>query len=438
MLVNNQPITNQRPLLVVLCKYAGGYEFPADHPPEYYRTNIFDLSESQTMNGFFRENSNGRFQWSKVGPGVVGPIQFTAQEGYVPTLARAGGDERLADQLYYSNMVARLMTDGGINFAALDSNQDAEITGDELSLLFILSEGPFAAAARSPGRVQPPGFTFAINLGLAAGVGFRTPFDTTTHEVAHTLGAFDLYGPSCLSSALTLMSCTSGTWDGLQTFHLDPWHKLKLGWCEPRILSLRNQSQEALTASQLMQPGGQVVLYDPLRGANEYFILEYRAANSPNGPGYDRNVAGSGLVIWHVKQGAPLPGGVPGVFSEGAPKLSRGGNLVWGSDSTTPPLRWVDGCLTPTRLRVQPFATAAGSITVDIMPIPELWLDFHFSGLPEAGTFDQPYNTLAEGVANIELGGLLSMKSGSTAETMTITKAMTMQACGGLVTLGRP
>jgi M6 family metalloprotease-like protein len=364
--VNGELALGSRPLLAVLIDADGsGLEFPPDHNLDYYLTNIFDVSGAQAVNGFLLENSLGRFTFSRTGhPGVIGPVALSADERFPPTLARAGNDERLADLLFHSNLVARTMMSGLVNFAQFNTDANPDITGDELHLLFIFNEAGSGGATRSPGRVQPPGFSYALNVGSDSGVSFPTPFDTLTHELTHTLGAFDLYGPGCFGLGLTLMSCTSLTPDGRQTFHLDPWHKLKLGWCEPRLRSLGSNGVETLWAAQMMRPDAQVVIYDPARGASEYFILEYRTPNSPNGPGYDRDVAGGGLVIWQVKQGEPPPG-QPGVFTVGAPELSRGGNAVWSSGVETPDLVWTDGTSTRTRILVHPFNSGVGSIVVE-------------------------------------------------------------------------
>jgi len=364
--VNGELALGSRPLLVVLIDAEGsGLEYPPDHNLEYYRSNIFDVYEAQSVNGFLLENSNDRFSFSRTGhPGVIGPVALPADERYPPTLERAGGDVQLADLLFHSNLVARTMMSGLIDFTQLNTDANPDITGDELHLLFIFNEAGSGGAARSPGRVQPPGFDYALDVGSDAGVSFSTPFDTLTHELTHTLGGFDLYGASCLSVGLTLMSCTSYIPDGQQTFHLDPWHKLKLGWCEPRIRSLGSNGVETLWAAQMRRPDAQVVLYDPARGASEYFILEYRTSSSSSGPGYDREVAGSGLVIWQVKQGEPPPG-MPGVFTLGAPTLTRGGNGVWGSGITTPYLVWTDGASTLTRLQVRAFTPGTDSITIE-------------------------------------------------------------------------
>ncbi|MEW6741770.1 MAG: calcium-binding protein [Planctomycetota bacterium] len=65
-----------------------------------------------------------------------------------------------------------------------------------------------------------------------------------------------------------------------------------------------------------------------------------------------------------------------------------------------------------------------------------VWVDFTYVGT-ETGCFDSPYNTLAEGIAAVLSGGTLMIKTGSTSETPTVTKAMTLEAYGGAVTIGQ-
>jgi len=64
------------------------------------------------------------------------------------------------------------------------------------------------------------------------------------------------------------------------------------------------------------------------------------------------------------------------------------------------------------------------------------WVDFNYVGT-ENGTFDQPYNTLAEAIAAANPGDTICIKPGSSPETITITKAVTLRACGGPVTVGK-
>ncbi|MCC7290772.1 MAG: hypothetical protein IT449_01780 [Phycisphaerales bacterium] len=70
----------------------------------------------------------------------------------------------------------------------------------------------------------------------------------------------------------------------------------------------------------------------------------------------------------------------------------------------------------------------------------DVWVQF---GNPifEFGTFDNPYNTVAEGVSRCATGGLvrptLHVKSGTTSETLTINKDLVLNSCGGTAVIGQ-
>ncbi|MCK4578784.1 MAG: S8 family serine peptidase, partial [Candidatus Marinimicrobia bacterium] len=66
-----------------------------------------------------------------------------------------------------------------------------------------------------------------------------------------------------------------------------------------------------------------------------------------------------------------------------------------------------------------------------------VWVDFNYSGMIEMGLFDLPYNTLAEAVDAAGVGKTIAIKAGSSPETITITKEVTLRACGGTVTIGQ-
>src|SRR5262245_25685267 len=97
--------------------------------------------------------------------------------------------------------------------------------------------------------------------------------------------------------------------DDVQTFYLDPWHRMQFGWVQPHIRDMRVGGSVKLSVPQMVEnvgtePPSPLILFDPARGAREYFILEYR--NSAAGPKnhYDASVASNGLTIWHVQHGA--------------------------------------------------------------------------------------------------------------------------------------
>ena len=66
-----------------------------------------------------------------------------------------------------------------------------------------------------------------------------------------------------------------------------------------------------------------------------------------------------------------------------------------------------------------------------------VWMAFG-SPSPGNGTYSSPYNTLARGITNVPVGGVISIKSpGSSPETMMISKRMTIQSFGGTAIIGR-
>lgn len=74
----------------------------------------------------------------------------------------------------------------------------------------------------------------------------------------------------------------------------------------------------------------------------------------------------------------------------------------------------------------------------------DIWVDFSYAGPFEFGFFSFPYNTVTEGVANIDdwVSGAseypnLYIFEGSSSWTGTISKTMDIRACGGPVTIGQ-
>ncbi len=134
--------------------------------------------------------------------------------------------------------------------------------------------------------------------------------------------------------------------------HFDAWHKLSLGWVEPRIYHMSPPGTDAVHEG----PGGAIILWDQSRGASEYFIVERRRPNSP-GLRYDSGVAGDGVLIWRVQQGV-----LNGVGHMSAPNFAFGGSNVWRPGQQTPMLKWADG--SPTNIYLSIAADTAGSIRI--------------------------------------------------------------------------
>ena len=79
------------------------------------------------------------------------------------------------------------------------------------------------------------------------------------------------------------------------------------------------------------------------------------------------------------------------------------------------------------------------TVTVTAVPTPATWVDFD-NLFTEDGSEANPWNTLAEGLANVSAGGTININGGSatpfTSETPTINQAVTLRAVGGTVTIG--
>src|ERR1019366_297732 len=115
-----------------------------------------------------------------------------------------------------------------------------------------------------------------------------------------------------------------------------------------------------IPAAQAGDPTSPVILYDPAHGTSEFWIIEYRTQTSPYGSGYDANVAyfapstnRYGLAVWHIQQDSNYNlittvsnqvtlGRQPADWNEGPPNLKWGASTLWGSDSITPNLTWLN------------------------------------------------------------------------------------------------
>lgn len=80
-------------------------------------------------------------------------------------------------------------------------------------------------------------------------------------------------------------------------------------------------------------------------------------------------------------------------------------------------------------------AKGAGAKAMDTV-----WVDFDYDGT-ELGTETQPFNTLGEGVAEVNAGGTVNVKGGnpvpwSSEHPLTVTKAITIQTVGGAAWVG--
>jgi M6 family metalloprotease-like protein len=348
-----------RPLLLVLGSSPGR---PFDWTAQQYADFVFGSSINPnplqtTLLTYFSEISNALFGFSRAG---IVQISFSGPE--MGRATRAADAKRLAAQV--------------MDFGTYDSNCNGQITTEELAVVLLDTSGGGWASGSDPACVPLPtgtrntcGQPVTGFCSTVASVGYQTDLMSMAHELLHTLGTLDVYSNGCNANGLTVMSCTGGGHD-TRTWHPDPWHKMLLGWVEPRVISMWEGAGPSILAApqEAAAPyanGNEapILLYDPNRGATEYYLLEYR---NPARGGHDRDVATRGLVAWYVSRfpGAPEDVPLPGdsaqymraTTSYGAPTagaLGQFNNIQgWQKRHGTRGFTWADGSHPPTRVAV--------------------------------------------------------------------------------------
>ena len=340
-----KPALGPRRLAVVLVEYDNDADdnftpFSAVHPAEYYEKLAFGqqsppFSTSNPVNpasldGYFRECSANRFWIERTA--VVGPIRMGP-------LTNGGNPQERARQIITKagEVNPRIFTDS-------DLNGDGTVASSEMLLLIIENFKPLQPANRdnTPLQVTWQGAAKTVNLHVAFD-GPLTPFYQIAHELSHSIGTIDMYNSGAGNSLLTLMGGYSFTGNDQVPVHLDAWHKLALGWCEPRRRRVTRPGEDVIVEVTANRPTGPLILWHPARATSEYFIVERRSSNGTN-RAYDSGFPGDGAVIWRVTPAGLAPTAL------GAPNLAVGGNGVWGSGQTTPPLPWSDGTSSGVRL----------------------------------------------------------------------------------------
>ena len=401
--VNGTAARGARPLLVILTQFTSGAKVgavqPLAHDAAYYNQFVFNpLNLPRSVNGYYEENSHGRFYWTKAGAGVYGPYTFASSQFDFES-------EHPGKALGRLNLALQAVAGSGFKFAPYDTNHDGKVTRDELTIVVVDNvTGVKGDANRAPfpASFTPPGENVTVEAVPMITVGDTISFMSFVHELMHQLGAVELYGTDANRNYgySTMSSTIMPNKDDLQTWHQDPWDKLILGWIEPDIYSLDTEGSATISAAQGANGNHGVILYSPAHGAKEYFLLEFRSSNLKPNPGYDANVnfagvngnpasAGSGLVIWHVKTsglgGEQLDPDLPvvaannasgvqlkTVFMNGSPNFDWGDGGVWPIGRVQFPLKWIDGTGSDFMAKVESISPDGKSMNVSWGPLAQL------------------------------------------------------------------
>ena len=119
-----------------------------------------------------------------------------------------------------------------------------------------------------------------------------------------------------------------------------------------------------------------------------------------------------------------------GAYNWSSTGVQTGGKVV--TTECTVPANIMNG---PGKYSLQVVANGIASASATFYD--PVWVDFNYTVGAENGTYAQPYDTLAKGTNAVIAGGTIALKPGSSSETLTISKPMTIIAVGGPATIGR-
>jgi len=203
--------------------------------------------------------------------------------------------------------------DKTFNFAQYDLDHDGYVSKYELGVLIVIPQNsPFGTNRIAVGQQYPNSIPLTVD-GVTitwiaeAYIGAPPNLGLVAHELCHLfLDLPDMYFNFFQPYAAGMYSIMDvGYYDN----HIDPFHKIRLGWMQPALV--HSNGYIPIDAVELSHVA--YILYDPPRGNREYFIIE----NRQPGLAYDSSLPDAGLGIWHIMENPdvyenlPTPVGVP-------------------------------------------------------------------------------------------------------------------------------
>ena len=210
-------------------------------------------------------------------------------------------------------------------------------------------------------------------------------------------------------------------------------------------LSLLDLPDGTVLFSDAQDPSGQLYVYrpdtPPLAGGKPAI-----ASVSWNADG---SLHLSGTLFNGISEGASIGDDAQMASNYPLVRFTGGGGIVhygrtynWSSTGVMTGSKIVTTEATlPVNVYVSPgtysLQVVANGIASDPVTFHEpVWVDFNYTVGPEDGSYAHPYDTLAKGVTAVSSGETIAIKPGSSPETMTISKPMTITAIGGAATVG--
>ncbi|HEX6370588.1 MAG TPA: M6 family metalloprotease domain-containing protein [Longimicrobium sp.] len=326
------PGTGEMRMVVVMTLFADSPEPPFS--TETTHQQLFGQNPLGSLTSFYREISGGRVSLTgSVLPWVRTGITRAAAVGAEMGL---GDDARIGEYL----VDALQRVDATVNFAQYDNNgpdgvpNSADDDGYVDVAVFQYTEIASSCGGTGPwphrsvvrgwtgqpfrsNDLRPNGQPVLVDDYIMQSVvdcdGQPQSISTIAHETGHAFGLPDFYDPTggilpaqrrWVLGCWTLMAagswgCGNGASFGKvqRPSHMGAYEKQRLGWIDEMDAGT---GTSALFTLPPVQTSGKS-LRVPLRGADEYLLLEYR----PN-TGYDSGLPAAGVLMYHVEPGRPL------------------------------------------------------------------------------------------------------------------------------------
>jgi immune inhibitor A len=263
------------------------------------QTNITSLNDSlQQMVGYFQEVSYYNLNLT---------IDVYGWYTLPQTMAYYGSDTPSTDY-NVSRMFSDAITaaDAAVNFTQYDHLLVVHADQDEAANTSCTDCIWSARYSWSPYLIQPDGVNITGAATVAEIKSYSSPsfsLGTAAHEVAHDMGALDLYNTLAGTSVVQDWSLMDiGSWLSPPS-HIDPWHKLWFKWLNvtsvPYGFSFRAEIAPAavsdFAAVVLTQGCNMSTFVDWTSDPCQYFIIEWR-----NATGSDAAIPESGILVWHI------------------------------------------------------------------------------------------------------------------------------------------
>ena len=292
-------------LIVLVFNYKDSYYDISDEEVEAgWADYIFGYGDSgnPTINGYFKEMSNGKFYFKPVllGDNKTGVYSFHFDEEYNADTKPGPFDvARALDKLVKMGLDLepyKIINKDNLDYTELYNNQyeggyDVQPAQWFTTPKILVVYPPYDSAQIYIERITE---SYPPEVGLIARVNYDSSFGTVAHELVHTLGAIDTYrygsfGSDLMSDQFSLIADAG---DEYNTMHINPYYKMLFGWTKPTIVE--GQGEITLYPQNSEKYNPIIVKTD---SDDEYYIIENRV-----GFGYDKvNMTNAeGINVWRI------------------------------------------------------------------------------------------------------------------------------------------